>query len=176
MAQKRPGVMLYFDTSEPILAMPPQEAGLLFCAALRYARDGEAPDFSHDPMLALAWSYLKRDVERDERRYREICRINREKARERWDKAKQECSGMPAHADDANSKNNSKNKNKNNSSSNASSSTKAQKQPQSLSTALRCLPSGGGGAPLGREEEEARREALIRQLRQQPEDGGERAV
>ena len=63
----RPGIMLYFDILEPIRVLPDAEKGRLLVAMLEYGQSGTVPEF--DGMLALAWGFVKPNLDRDEEAY-----------------------------------------------------------------------------------------------------------
>ena len=60
---KRPGVMIYFDMVEPILALRDSEKGRILMAIVEYARNSTEPKF--DGKLAMAWGYIKPRLDRD---------------------------------------------------------------------------------------------------------------
>ena len=63
----RPGIMLYFDILEPIKVLPDADKGRLLVAMLEYGQCGTVPEF--DGMLALAWGFVKPNLDRDEEAY-----------------------------------------------------------------------------------------------------------
>lgn len=63
----RPGIMLYFDILEPIKVLPDADKGRLLVAMLEYGQSGLVPEF--DGMLALAWGFVKPNLDRDEESY-----------------------------------------------------------------------------------------------------------
>ena len=63
----RPGIMLYFDILEPIRVLPDADKGRLLVAMLEYGQTGTVPVF--DGMLALAWGFVKPNLDRDEVAY-----------------------------------------------------------------------------------------------------------
>ena len=63
----RPGIMLYFDILEPIKVLPDADKGRLLVAMLEYGQSGIVPEF--DGMLALAWGFVKPNLDRDEEAY-----------------------------------------------------------------------------------------------------------
>lgn len=69
MAKGRPGILLYFETVEPLLTqLNDEQAGRLFRAAFDYALRGVTPSFS-DVLVTMAWAVLKPCIDRDEDRY-----------------------------------------------------------------------------------------------------------
>lgn len=68
---ERPGIMFYFDL-EPALAMlSDAEAGQLFKAAMAYAHLGVVPEFGG--MAAMAWTFVKPKIDRDNDAYQRTC-------------------------------------------------------------------------------------------------------
>ena len=63
----RPGIMVYFDILEPIRVLDDADKGRLLVAMLEYGRDGVVPQF--EGMLALAWSFVRPKIDRDESSY-----------------------------------------------------------------------------------------------------------
>lgn len=63
----RPGIMLYFDILEPIKVLPDADKGRLLVAMLEYGQKGTVPQF--EGMLALAWGFVKPNLDRDEVAY-----------------------------------------------------------------------------------------------------------
>ncbi len=87
MEQKpMPGVMLYFDRLSFLDRLDDQQAGRLFRAVIRYARDGEAPEIE-DMMFGLAWDVVRPMVDYDAQRYAEVSEKRRLSALRRWEKA-----------------------------------------------------------------------------------------
>ena len=71
MAKGRPGILLYFETVEPLLTqLNDEQAGRLFRASFDYAQHGITPSFS-DALLSMAWAVMKPCIDRDEERYNE---------------------------------------------------------------------------------------------------------
>lgn len=65
---ERPGVMLYFDIEPGLKMLDDPQRGQLLTAILEYAHFGAVPDFT-DPMLSMAWSFVKTSIDRDGERY-----------------------------------------------------------------------------------------------------------
>ena len=70
MAKERPGVMLYFELEAPMKFLNDSQRGRMLTAILEYAHYGVFPEFG-DPLLDMAWSFVKSDLDRDGERYRE---------------------------------------------------------------------------------------------------------
>ncbi|MBE7004184.1 MAG: hypothetical protein E7425_07865 [Ruminococcaceae bacterium] len=71
MAKGRPGILLYFDTVEPLLEqLNDEELGRLFRASFDYAKSSIEPSFD-DRILKMAWGSIKTCLDRDEARYNE---------------------------------------------------------------------------------------------------------
>lgn len=67
----RPGVMLYFDQSACIRALPDEAAGKLTKGILTYAESGKEPTF--DDVLSLVWMMVRPLIDRDGQRYTLQC-------------------------------------------------------------------------------------------------------
>lgn len=104
---ERPGIILYFDTMEPILHFLPNDSlGALVRAAILYAQTGEVPDIGEDKILCFAWESLRQKLDRDDAAYKDRCEKNRANARKRWDEQENPpnataSDGMQSHAVDA---------------------------------------------------------------------------
>ena len=71
MANKRPGVMLYFEMRPALAFLSREEKGALLDAILSYADDGETPEL--DGTCAVVWTFLQRQLDRDRAAYDEKC-------------------------------------------------------------------------------------------------------
>lgn len=65
----KPGSILYHDNIPALKHLSNEELGQLFMAILKYGQDGTLPQF--DGMLAMAWSFVKPKLDRDEERYQQ---------------------------------------------------------------------------------------------------------
>lgn len=65
---ERPGVMLYFDIEPGLKMLDDPQRGQLLTAIMEYAHFGAIPEFS-DPLLSMAWSFVKTSIDRDGERY-----------------------------------------------------------------------------------------------------------
>lgn len=65
---ERPGVMLYFDIEPGLKMLDDPQRGQLLTAIMEYAHFSVVPDFS-DPLLSMAWSFVKTSIDRDGERY-----------------------------------------------------------------------------------------------------------
>lgn len=72
MAEKK-SFMVYLDNEKHLKMLSDEQAGKLFRALLRFAKSGEEPDFT-DGMLAMAFSFMSAQIERDMLKYEETCR------------------------------------------------------------------------------------------------------
>lgn len=84
---KKPGIMLYFDLRNAIDDLSRAQLGELLVAMLAYGEDGEAPDFRDDPMLKLAWSFVKPRLDLDEEHYQQVAARRKRAAQIRWERA-----------------------------------------------------------------------------------------
>ena len=62
--------MLYFELEAPLKLLNDPQKGRLLSAILEYAHYGVIPEFG-DPLLGMAWSFVKSDIDRDGERYRD---------------------------------------------------------------------------------------------------------
>lgn len=67
MAENKPGVMIYFETLQAIDALDAEDTKQIVGAILRYAKDGEAPEFQGT--LAAFWLLIQSSLDRDGNRY-----------------------------------------------------------------------------------------------------------
>lgn len=65
---ERPGVMLYFDIDPGLKMLDDPQRGQLLTAIMEYAHFGIVPDFT-EPLLSMAWSFVKTSIDRDGERY-----------------------------------------------------------------------------------------------------------
>ena len=65
---ERPGVMLYFDIEPGLKMLDDPQRGQLLTAIMDYAHFGVVPEFS-EPLLSMAWSFVKTSIDRDGERY-----------------------------------------------------------------------------------------------------------
>lgn len=84
----RPGVMIYFELLDALAVLEDAEKGRLFEAILRYARDGEVPEFPPGA-LAAVWAMTKPRIDLDAERYAERCEKARAAITKRWDDTKE---------------------------------------------------------------------------------------
>lgn len=83
--------LIYLDNSEEVEMLSDQQAGKLLKSLMKFATNGEKPDFS-DGMLRMAFSFMSRAIERDTEKYMEICKKRSEygkKGRAKISKQKQ---------------------------------------------------------------------------------------
>ncbi len=79
----KPGVMLYFELCDTLQLMSQAEKGDLLDAILAYGKSGVEPDFA-DRAMAMIWSRLRFDIQRDDERYEEIRARRSAAANKRW--------------------------------------------------------------------------------------------
>lgn len=64
--------MIYFDDTLPALeCLSSEEAGRLFKGMLEYGRSGTLPDFHDSVGLNVAWSFIRKKIDRDNESYEE---------------------------------------------------------------------------------------------------------
>ncbi|MCD8160149.1 MAG: DnaD domain protein [Clostridiales bacterium] len=71
--------IVYHEIEEQTAIMTDEQAGQLFRAMLRFSKGGE-PEIS-DPMVALAFSFVRPRMECDRRKYEEVCTKRQEAGR-----------------------------------------------------------------------------------------------
>ena len=86
MKKTKPGVMIYFSVLEALAPMSNAEKGVLFEAILRFARDGEEPDFGKFKNLKPLWHLLKASLVADNNRYYQVTAQRQYAAYVRWSK------------------------------------------------------------------------------------------
>ena len=65
----RPGIMLYFEILEPIMALSDADKGRLLVAMLKYGQSGELPQFDGDLGLTFAWGFVRPKIDKDSEEY-----------------------------------------------------------------------------------------------------------
>ncbi len=83
--KEKPGVMIYFDIRDQLELMNHEQIAKFFLAILDYASDGVAPEFD-DPVLKMAWTITKRNIERDDYSYKKTVSKRAYGAYCRWEK------------------------------------------------------------------------------------------
>ncbi|MCD8085482.1 MAG: DnaD domain protein [Clostridiales bacterium] len=76
---KKESFVVYNAIEEQTSIMTDEQAGQLFRAMLRFSKGGE-PEIS-DPLVALAFSFVRPTMERDRRKYEEVCSKRQEAGR-----------------------------------------------------------------------------------------------
>ena len=90
MYERKESVQVFFkfydDYAENFLRfMNGEQVKTLMLALVDYHRDGIIPDFS-DPVLAMAFSTISGNIDRDREKYLEMCEQNRQNALRRKQK------------------------------------------------------------------------------------------
>ncbi len=83
---ERPGVMLYWKTFDALERMVDGQVKKMLRAIRNYAQRGELPDFTGEPVLDMAWTLLRPELDADAERYEKVRKSRREAANERWGK------------------------------------------------------------------------------------------
>lgn len=65
--------MVYFDMRQGLKRLTAEEKGVLFDAMLDYAEFGAQPNFDNNPLLGMAWDFIRLRVDRDGVAYDEKC-------------------------------------------------------------------------------------------------------
>ena len=81
MISKPKYFQIYLDCEDTVNILSDAERGRLFSLLFRFAKDGEVPDLSGDPALAIAFSMLSRQIARDYENYNQKCERNRANAK-----------------------------------------------------------------------------------------------
>ena len=93
--------VLYADQYEPIRTLSDAQSGILFKMLFEYNNTGTTPDAEKtDPMVFMAFMFLKNTLDRDNDKYLKKCEKNKENADKRWNANASERIPMNAnHAD-----------------------------------------------------------------------------
>lgn len=75
MADKK-SFVLYTEYEENLEELPDEELGQLFRAIFSYVNRGVVPELS--PSTKMAFSFIRKDLDRNQAKYEEICRKRRE--------------------------------------------------------------------------------------------------
>lgn len=78
--------VLYKDSRIFIRQLDTNQRGNLLGAIFDYTCDGEIPDFHGDSMTQMCFEIIKSYLDRDEQKYQEKCRKNKENIEKRWAK------------------------------------------------------------------------------------------
>lgn len=76
--------ILYKDSRIFINHLDQSQRGELLLAIFDYVCDGDVPDFKGDTMLEICFEMIKSYLDRDERKYQEKCKKNKENIEKRW--------------------------------------------------------------------------------------------
>ena len=80
-------VLLYGNYEEAFRHMPPEEVGHLVIAMLHYLNTGEESDLTG--MADMLWTLIKDQIDRNIKKYEQVCKRNRKNAKKFWDSQKQ---------------------------------------------------------------------------------------
>lgn len=81
-------VPLYFSYAEQLAMLPDDERGRLILALLEYAQTGALPAFAPASAMAMLFSCMRAQLDRDVANYTDRCEKNRKNALAGWDKRK----------------------------------------------------------------------------------------
>lgn len=84
MPEKK-SIMLYLNALEQWEMLSDEQAGVLIKAILRYGKDGEQFK-TDDGMVAMAYSFITKQLDIDNEKYIKVCEKNAENIRKRWNK------------------------------------------------------------------------------------------
>lgn len=71
--KKPQAVNFFIDSLKELDLLTDEQTGKLLKALLRYAENGEEPDFSDDKAICVMFSMMKKQVDRDFGKYQELC-------------------------------------------------------------------------------------------------------
>lgn len=77
-------MIFYAGWREALQELPDTVRLQVYEAAMDYAMTGEAPELSG--MAALAFTFIRQDIDKDRGKFDEMCERNRENVRKRWNK------------------------------------------------------------------------------------------
>lgn len=86
MKQKK-AFVLYHDYWEFLKLLTDEEIGCLLRVIYMYEREQKLPE-GLKPTIEMAFTMIKETLDRDRRKYEQVCNRNREVARVRWQKMK----------------------------------------------------------------------------------------
>lgn len=71
---KKPKIInLFISYLDEFSLISDEQVGALIMALLRYAKDGDKPDFASDPTLRVMFSFMSKQIDRDFEKYDETC-------------------------------------------------------------------------------------------------------
>ena len=85
MMGKRDYFPLFFRYRESFTGLTDEQVGRIIRAAIDYAADGKTPRLS--PVGAMAFAFIRGDIDRAVQAYEERCEKNRRAAEQRWESA-----------------------------------------------------------------------------------------
>ena len=91
MMGKRDYFPMFFRYRESFTGLTDEQVGRIIRAAIDYAADGKTPRLS--PVEAMAFAFIRGDIDRAVQAYEERCEKNRRAAEQRWETAE---NGSPA--------------------------------------------------------------------------------
>ena len=92
--------LMYMDYQEHLELLTEEEIGKLVLALFRYTKDGSLPDWPKEDRsfaaLFMAFSFIRKQMDRDRDRYEETCAKNKENVQKRWGKNTKSPKNIPA--------------------------------------------------------------------------------
>jgi hypothetical protein len=76
-------VLIYSQQYEAVKELSDADFGKVFRSVFEYAFNGKAEDVSPD--IKIAFSFIKNQIDRDQKKYEDKCEANRENVKKRWD-------------------------------------------------------------------------------------------
>ncbi len=96
LLDRKKSFLIYHDYLQHFEMLSIEERGILITDLLKYAISGELPDYAEDQFinraLAMAFSIMSRQIDRDNSRYEEKCNKNKKSADKRWSGNKEKAS------------------------------------------------------------------------------------
>ncbi len=81
--------IMYLDYEEHFSLLTDEEIGVLMRGIFQYIRTGKIPDFNSGGAVKMAFSFIKTNIDIDNRKYRQKCEKNKQIAEERWKKQRE---------------------------------------------------------------------------------------
>ena len=112
--KKPQAVNFFIDSLKELDLLTDEQTGKLLKALLRYAENGEEPDFSDDKAIMLMFSMMSRRIDRDFERYSKVCEKRSEVGKKGGaPKGNANAARNPKQANNQNNPNRNRSRNKN---------------------------------------------------------------
>ena len=87
---KKNNFIMYLDYEEHFSLLSDEEIGILMRGIFQYVRTGKNPDFSSNGAVKMAFSFIKTNIDIDNRKYQQKCEKNKQIAEERWKRQREQ--------------------------------------------------------------------------------------